>query len=307
MKTDKNTKLLKKINQEKLVINSITDLLKIPINKIHNTKIENFSGLYFDKIYEEAIKNESQSEKNKSSTSNKLQINKKIIKQNEKEINSPKLNEINKNLSKTKEIENNSINIKHYFYEEDSEIPKNKNRIEYQIIENNKSSKKLKDTYPRDEETEDNDEKENKNDFQTPYKALKPKIDINKRKNSQIPINKIIFSVNYNSRFGEEVAILGSLAKLGFWELSGALPLKWNEGNIWTGEINLEDEDYQNFEFKFIVVEKGIIKLWENGENNVIIFDELINNILSNKIGRYNKYKYEYNKNEETLFIKCHW
>jgi hypothetical protein len=89
--------------------------------------------------------------------------------------------------------------------------------------------------------------------------------------------------------------------------LSGALPLKWNEGNIWTGEINLEDEDYQNFEFKFIVVEKGKIKLWEYGENNVIIFDELINNILSNKIGRYNKYKYEYNKNEETLFIKCHW
>ena len=39
----------------------------------------------------------------------------------------------------------------------------------------------------------------------------------------------------------------------------------------------------------------------------MINFDELINNILSNKIGRYNKYKYEYNKSDETLAIKCHW
>ena len=301
-----NKKESKKSKEDKLVINSITDLLKIPISKIHNSKIENFSGLYFDKIYEEAIKNESKSENHKSSTINKLQINKKTFKQNEVEKDSPKLKKVNKNIPATKQKENNPINIKHYFYEEDNEIPKNKNRIEYQNIEISNNTNH-KDIYPKDDETEDNDEKENKNEFQTSFTAVKPKADIKKRKNSQIPINKIIFSVNYNSRYGEEVAVLGSLAKLGFWELSGALPLNWNEGNIWTGEINVEDEDYQNFEFKFIVVEKGIIKLWENGENNVINFDELIKNILSNKIGRYNKYKYEYNKNEETLFIKCHW
>jgi len=45
-------------NPEKIVINSITDLLKIPIHKINHSKLENFSGLYFDKIYEEAIKSE---------------------------------------------------------------------------------------------------------------------------------------------------------------------------------------------------------------------------------------------------------
>ena len=60
-----NKKESKKSKEDKLVINSITDLLKIPISKIHNSKIENFSGLYFDKIYEEAIKNESQSENHK--------------------------------------------------------------------------------------------------------------------------------------------------------------------------------------------------------------------------------------------------
>ena len=286
MKTDKNKKVSKKLSQDKIVINSITDLLKIPINKIHKSKIENFSGEYFDKIYEEVIKNESQLSSNETQTLNK------DLQKKGKEIDSQKI----KNIPKK---ENNSVNIIKPYYEEDVDIPKNKYRLEYK----NKSSYNQK-----DEDTEDNDdEKLGKDDFDTPYMTPPPPKENPKRKNSPIPINKIIFSVNYNSKFGEEVAILGSLAKLGLWELSGALPLKWNEGNIWTGEINIEDEDWQNFEFKFIVVEKGKIKLWESGENNMINFDELIKNILSNKIGRYNKYKYEYNKNDKTLSIKCYW
>ena len=289
MKTNKNKKESKKLSQEKIVINSITDLLKIPINKIHNSKIENFSGEYFDKIYEEVIKNESQPLYKETDTNNK------DLNQNGKEVDS---NNINKNIPKK---ENNCINIIKPYYEEDIDIPKNKYRLEY------KNNLNLKNN-PKDEDTEDNDDENfKKNDFDIPYMTPPVPKENPKRKNSPIPINKIIFSVNYNSKFGEEVAILGSLAKLGFWELSGALPLKWNKGNIWTGEINIEDEDWQNFEFKFIVVEKGKIKLWENGENNMINFDELIKNILSNKIGRYNKYKYEYNKNDETLSIKCYW
>ena len=289
MKTNKNKKESKKLSQEKIVINSITDLLKIPINKIHNSKIENFSGEYFDKIYEEVIKNESQP------LSNETNTDFKDLNQKGKEVD---LNNINKNLPKK---ENNSINVIKPYYEEDMDIPKNKYRLEYKNNLNLKNNQK-------DEDTEDNDDENfKKNDFDTPYMTSPPQKENQKRKNSPIPINKIIFSVNYNSKFGEEVAILGSLAKFGLWELSGALPLKWNEGNIWTGEINVEDEDWQNFEFKFIVVENGKIKFWERGENNIINFDELIKNILSNKIGRYNKYKYEYNKTDETLSIKCHW
>ena len=41
--------------KEKIVINSITDLLKIPIHKLNNSNLENISGEYFDKIYQEAI------------------------------------------------------------------------------------------------------------------------------------------------------------------------------------------------------------------------------------------------------------
>lgn len=302
MKTNKNKQESKKPSQEKIVINSISDLLKIPIHQIHNTKLENFSGDYFDKIYEETIKMETDQEVNKSRNSIKIETKDKILKQKVKSINEPKMKKNNKNILIKNEKENNSINIKHY-YEEDCEIPPNKNRIEYQYIENINQ----KDIYPKDDETQDNDENLEKNDFNGSYSKPKNIDDIPKGKTLLIPIKKIIFSINYNSIYGEEVAILGSLPKLGIWQLTGALPLHWNEGNNWTGEIIVENEDCQNFEFKFIVVEKGKIKKWENGDNNIVIFDELINNILSNKVGRYNKYKYEYNKEQEILTIRCNW
>ena len=281
--------------QDKIIINSISDLLKIPINKINNSKIEDFSGIYFNKIYEEAIESESKKEDNKHSTPDKIQILNKNLKQNEKIVIAPKLKIINKNV----QIKKENSNIKHY-YDEDFEIPKNKHRKEYNDI--NEKNLKGKTNIKYDDTKDNNSENDNNK-----LSISNPKGDIKKRKNSEIPINKIIFSINYNSFFGEEVAILGSLSKLGSWELNGALKLKWSEGNVWIGEINIEDDDWENIEFKFIVIEKGKIKRWEQGENNLINFDELIKNILSNKVGRYNKYKYEYNKNEETLSIKCHW
>ena len=78
--------------------------------------------------------------------------------------------------------------------------------------------------------------------------------------NNEIKINKIAFSIKYNSIYGEEVVILGSTAKFGNWNLNKGFHLKWNEGNIWTGEMFFENGDIQNFEFKFVVVEKEKIK-----------------------------------------------
>ncbi len=46
--------------EEKVELNTCFDLYKLPINKLKSTKIYNFKGKYFDKIYEEALKIESQ-------------------------------------------------------------------------------------------------------------------------------------------------------------------------------------------------------------------------------------------------------
>ena len=41
---------------KKIIINNSLDLYKLPVSAIKNTKIYNFSGKYFNEIYEEALK-----------------------------------------------------------------------------------------------------------------------------------------------------------------------------------------------------------------------------------------------------------
>ena len=72
-------------------------------------------------------------------------------------------------------------------------------------------------------------------------------------------------------------------------------------------ELKIEVDDLQDFEFKFVIVEKGKIKIWESGENNVVNFTGLIRQFQFNRFGRYNKYEYEYNPSRGSLLIKCHW
>jgi hypothetical protein len=43
-------------NNEKVIIENSYDLYKIPISTLKNTKIYNFKGKYYDKIFEEALK-----------------------------------------------------------------------------------------------------------------------------------------------------------------------------------------------------------------------------------------------------------
>ena len=103
------------------------------------------------------------------------------------------------------------------------------------------------------------------------------------------------------------MAILGSIPLLGFWKLEGKFKLKWNEGNIWTGEIDMNKDNMKYFEFKFVIIEKNNIKLWENGNNNIFGYEDIIKNVQKNRIGKYNKYTYEYDKNEKLLILKCNW
>jgi hypothetical protein len=42
--------------ERKIILENSADLYKLPIHVLKNTKIYNFKGKYFDKIYEEALK-----------------------------------------------------------------------------------------------------------------------------------------------------------------------------------------------------------------------------------------------------------
>ena len=342
--------------KEKIVINSITDLLKIPIHKLNNSNLENISGEYFDKIYQEAINSENKIEKEESLSSSNNIINKKIKKKNikEKKIKN-NANLIPNNKRKKKVIGNKISNNNNFgqkdFYVEEQEIgipeaegkyPKYNPNSQKNIKTNSKKSEKIKlqkennkinnpkinkvtpinphqnyninNITPNNnqidimgqEETPGNEENENNFYISTPTPM--PPEDNEKIENLVVfPLNKMIFSINYNTFYGEEVCILGSSPKLGIWKLSGALHLKWNKGNVWKGEINIEVDDLQDFEFKFVIVEKGKIKYWESGDNNIVNFTGLINAFQNYKKGKYSKYEYEYNPLEGCLLLKCHW
>lgn len=359
------------INQEKIVINSITDLLKIPIHKLNNSNLENLSGEYFDKIYQEAINSESQLEVEENSPNSLNKSKKKSHKEqrnksNNNSINKPKkkkksrtnINESNANKNNNNIIEKNDFYVeegeaelglpergnKRYKYLEDS-----KKNIKKQIIKENKKMKLKQKQINNNNNVKINNEEENnhinnitpfeneareayiygtgetpgneeeneennyymKNDYYTPTPTPMPNDEEDEDKKEEeiviYPLSKMIFSIVYNSFYGEEVCILGSSPKLGNWKLSGALHLKWHSGNLWKGEIKIEVEDLQDFEFKFVIVEKGEIKHWESGNNNIINFTGLINEFQFRKKGRYNKYEYEYNPNDGTVSIKCNW
>lgn len=124
---------------------------------------------------------------------------------------------------------------------------------------------------------------------------------------NELRITRIIFSIRCNTNYGENLGIIGSIPALGNWNSGKCLKLSWNDGNIWKGQINNNDYSIRDFEFKFIVLEKGSVKIWEPGYNNEFKFDKIKNKIRDRKDGRYEKYRYEYEKNTGILNLHFHW
>ena len=132
---------------------------------------------------------------------------------------------------------------------------------------------------------------------------------INLRNNLSLayPLKKIVFVIKYNSSFGEEVGILGSLQILGNWEQKRVFKLKWNSGHIWKGEIFVTNDSVKDFEFKFVILQNNSVKNWENGSNNKFNYDLLFNQIRVKRKGFYSKYDYDYNIYNGELVLNCKW
>lgn len=132
---------------------------------------------------------------------------------------------------------------------------------------------------------------------------------INLRNNLSLayPLKKIVFVIKYNSSFGEEVGILGSLQILGNWEQKRVFKLKWNSGHIWKGEIFVTNDSVKDFEFKFVILQDNKVKNWENGSNNKFNYDILFNQIRVKRKGFYSKYDYDYNIYNGELVLNCKW
>jgi hypothetical protein len=76
------------------------------------------------------------------------------------------------------------------------------------------------------------------------------------------------FSMRKKVEWGDKLCVVGNHNTLGSWKLDKARELSWNEGDVWTGEIELPDNT--DIEFKVVTV-KGIgSPEWENGNNRTL-------------------------------------
>ena len=83
----------------------------------------------------------------------------------------------------------------------------------------------------------------------------------------QLKIEKINFQIKYDTKFGEDLAIIGSIKELGKWQIDKALKMGWNNLNIWKGTLYLDKNNILEFEYKFVVTSGNYVKRWEDGFN----------------------------------------
>ena len=278
----KETKSLKKSKNQKqdssskkIVINKKEDLNKISFTDLKNTKIFDFSGDYFNYIYEKALNIEQNPEEKEAlmefnDTGNDDTSNQSKTKS--KNGNSKKKKKTNKEKeydnNNSKNIINNNINNNVYFNQENYNIYNNS----YAAHPNSKITKK------------------------------------------EFKINKIIFQMKYNTQPGEDLGVIGSIPELGTWDQNRALRMNWNDGNIWKANINYDFNREKEFEFKFIFIENGRVKKWEDGNNRKLEFSQLKGLIEPNIKEEYNvEFKninnrdIIYNFKEGILTIVCCW
>lgn len=56
---------------------------------------------------------------------------------------------------------------------------------------------------------------------------------------------------------------------MGNWVLNAAVPLKWNEGDNWSGSVDLPAGSI--VEYKYVVVNnQGHAVMWQSGNNSVL-------------------------------------
>ena len=338
-KLTKNKTFLKKKNKNentyKVKINTESDLYDLPLNIIQNTKIYNFYGKYFDKIYNKAIEIEKKGKISTPSPPPVKKLEKKIIiniKRNliiksgnpfnlkKKFLQKPNYrysqSEPGLNLNSDSIIFNNrtynrKVYIKKHIINKSANInisnslnKKSKIDLKKNIINKKIVKKKV------------NEKKNivgNKNIINKGINLKKSTVDINdiKTKKKHILKNNIIkklnfdkcinhnelfsdlnksavitnfpalrefkiklikFEIKFDTKLGESLAVIGSLNELGLWKDNRALKMDWNPGNVWKSCIYLNN--YNNiidFEYKFIILEHGHIKFWEDGVNRKFI------------------------------------
>ena len=331
-----NKKDSKNKDKKKIEISSETDLYNLSLDTINTTKIYNFYGKYFDKIYSKAIEIEKscdnitplppitkRPEKKILITikriyiakkKNPIKLRKKIFRKENNRYGQGDLDLIT--------VNNNSN--KSYL---DNNLKKNKKNIINKSLCINKNNSKLKNKINNINLHNNNDKylnniiyiKDNMNNNILTSDLCASAVISSFPVLREFKIKTIYFEIKYDTIMGESLGVIGSLNELGLWKQNKALKMKWNIGNIWTATLNLNN--YNNlidFEYKFIVISNNHIKCWEEGNNRKFIVSQITGLIEQYIDGYVNEKKdiisinnmnqtFKFDVNNSDLSIICSW
>jgi hypothetical protein len=76
------------------------------------------------------------------------------------------------------------------------------------------------------------------------------------------------FTLHYETRLGEDLFLIGSHERLGAWAIECAAPMRWTEGNVWTGDVELPASGV--FFYKYVVKMASGQYRWQDGANNLL-------------------------------------
>ncbi|CAG9320440.1 unnamed protein product [Blepharisma stoltei] len=89
-------------------------------------------------------------------------------------------------------------------------------------------------------------------------------------KNERIETNAY-FQIEFPTKYGEIVLVVGNNEKLGNWDPKRGFHLGWTDGNIWKGIASFNDIDHSVLHYKY-VVKKDDWFIWQDNEewNNIL-------------------------------------
>lgn len=227
---------------------------------------------------------------------NNSSIKKRLNFETNNTLNKNKDEQLNINKERYNTNYSRNLNYTDRYFNKNNKTENNINNISQEINYNNSISDNV-----------NNNNNNSFNDDQLTRRFYSGTINYKNNLKLSYNIKRINFEVNYNSQFGEEVGILGSIFPLGNWEHSRVIRLKWNNGHIWKGGIYVNNDSFKYFEFKFLILQENKIKKWEPGENNIFNYNILLNLIKNKRYGFYDKFNYEYNIYNDELTLACKW
>lgn len=85
--------------------------------------------------------------------------------------------------------------------------------------------------------------------------------------------NRLVMLVNFKVHYvtypGQEILLVGSSPLLGTWNSDKAFAMHWNEGNIWSVELEVPISS-EPLEYKYLVQNPDGQLIWEDGSNHIL-------------------------------------